>query len=250
MADNVDKYAQEHDSFAEKLAQATPRIWVTPLLVALNVLVWLAGLALGMDPISPKVRDLATWGGNFLPLTVQQPWRLMSATFLHGGIVHLGMNMWALWSTGALVERFYGNKQYLLLYLLSGLFGSLASLFFSARTGVSVGASGAIFGVVGAILAAAYTKHGKMPGSMVKALKASMLPFVAFSLFMGFTSGHIDNAAHIGGGVAGFVLAMIMAEKFDWDEYRRQAIPRVLAALAVSALIGYFIWMYLPKPAM
>ncbi len=246
MDDSVD----EHNNFTERLARATPSIWVTPLLVALNVLVWLAGLTMGIDPISPKVKDLALWGGNYLPMTLQQPWRLMSATFLHGGIIHLGMNMWALWSTGALVERFYGNKQFLLLYLLAGLFGSLASLFFSARTGVSVGASGAIFGVVGAILAAIYTKHGKMPGSMVKALKASMLPFVAFSLFMGFTSAHIDNAAHIGGGVAGFVLAMILAEKFDWDEYRRQAIPRVLAALALCAALTYVIWTQLPKPAM
>ncbi len=198
----------------------------------------------------PKVKDLAIWGGNFLPLTLQQPWRLMSATFLHGGIIHLGMNMWALWSTGALVERFYGNKQFLILYLLSGLFGSLASLFFSARTGVSVGASGAIFGVVGAILAAIYTKQGKMPATMVKALRASMLPFVAFSLFMGFTSGHIDNAAHIGGGVAGFLLAMIMAEKFDWEEYRRQAIPRLLAAISASLVAAYLIWNFLPKPVM
>ena len=246
----MDDSFDEHNSFAEKLARATPRIWVTPLLVGLNILVWLAGLAVGIDPMSPKVKDLAIWGGNYLPLTLEQPWRLMSATFLHGGILHLGMNMWALWSTGALLERFYGNKQFLILYLLSGLFGSLASLFFSARTGVSVGASGAIFGVVGAILAAIYTKQGKMPATMVKALRASMLPFVAFSLFMGFTSGHIDNAAHIGGGVAGFLLAMIMAEKFDWEEYRRQAIPRLLAAIALSLVAAYLVWNILPKPVM
>lgn len=240
----------EHDSYSfhERLAQATPTIWVTYVLIGINVLVWLANVVSGIDPMSPKVRDLALWGANFLPLTLEQPWRLMAATVLHGGILHLALNMWALWNVGALAERFYGNTQYLIIYLLAGLFGSLASLFFSARMGVSVGASGAVFGVVGAILAALYTKHGKMPTAVVSSLRASLLPFVAFSLFMGFTTSHIDNAAHIGGGVAGFVLAMVLAEKFDWDEYRRQALPRLAAAVVAAAVIAWVVWQMVPAP--
>lgn len=236
----------EQDRFREHLAAATPRLWVTPTLVGLNVLVWLANVATGVDPLTPTIRDLLAWGANHLPLTQQQPWRLFAATVLHGGALHLALNMWALWSVGGLAERFYGNKQFLLIYCFAGLFGSLASLFFSARTGVSVGASGAIFGVVGTILAALYTKQGKMPGPIVKSLRASILPFVAFSLFMGFTTSHIDNAAHLGGGAAGFLLGMILAEKFDWDEYRRQALPRAIAAVVVSLLAACLIWGWVP----
>lgn len=236
----------EQDLFREQLAAATPRIWVTPTLVGLNVLVWVANVLYGLDPLTPSTRELLAWGANYLPATLQQPWRLLSATVLHGGALHLGMNMWALWSVGGLAERFYGNKQFLIIYFFAGLFGSLASLFFSARAGVSVGASGAIFGVVGAILAALFTKHGKMPSEIVRALRASMLPFVAFSLFMGFTSSHIDNAAHLGGGIAGFAFGAIMAEKFDWEEYRRQAIPRALAAVAAASALAAVIWFLVP----
>jgi rhomboid protease GluP len=230
----------------QQLARATPMIWVTQTIVAINVLVWLANIATGVDFYAPSAIDLVRWGGNTLGLTLQQPWRLLTATVLHGGIVHLGFNMWALWSLGRLAERFYGNKQYILIYGLSGLFASLASLFFAAKLGVSVGASGAIFGVVGALLAAIYTKQSKLPRTVVVALRASLLPFIAFSLFMGFTTGHIDNAAHLGGLAAGFVLASVMAEKFDWEQYQRQMMPRVLASLLLSALIGYAIWNFLP----
>ena len=237
----------EQALFGLQLARATPKIWVTPTLIGINVLVLLANVALGVDLLAPKVADLAAWGGNYLPLTLLQPWRLMTATVLHGGIVHLAFNMWALWSLGRLAERFYGNKQFLIIYLLSGLFASLASLFFAARTGVSVGASGAIFGVVGALLAAIYTKQSKLPSSMVTALRASLLPFIAFSLIMGFATGHIDNAAHLGGLAAGFVLAAVMAEKFDWAQYKRQVIPRAMASIAMSAAAAYAIWNLLPS---
>jgi membrane associated rhomboid family serine protease len=96
---------------------------------------------------------------------------VLSAMFLHGGIVHLGFNMWALWNTGRLAERFYGNTQLALIYLVAGLAGSMASLFFAARTGVSVGASGAIFGVVGCLLAAIFTKSHKLPPALVTSMR-------------------------------------------------------------------------------
>jgi len=234
--------------FVVRLHHATPRTWVTPTLIAANVLVWLLNLASGLSPMSPRAIDLLAWGGNHLPATVQQPWRLAAATFLHGGILHLAFNMWALWDTGRLAERFYGNLQLALIYAVAGLAGSIASLFFAARTGVSVGASGAIFGVVGCLLAAIFTKAHKLPAALVASMRSSMLLFVGYSLFMGFVVGFIDNAAHIGGLVAGFLMGMMLAEKFDEAEYRRQVLVRAALAILVAAFALTAAWNLLPLP--
>jgi rhomboid protease GluP len=239
----------DHREFVWRLHEATPRTWVTPTLVALNVLVWLLNVLAGMSPMSPRPIDLAMWGANHLPLTVEQPWRLLAATFLHGGIIHLAFNMWALWDTGRLAERFYGNLQLGLIYLVAGLSGSVASLFFAARTGVSVGASGAIFGVVGCLLAAIFTKAHKLPPVLVQSMRSSMLMFVGFSLFMGFTAGFIDNAAHIGGLAGGFLMGMVLAEKFDADEFRRQAPLRAIVAVLLAVMALGAAWKLLPVPA-
>ena len=233
------------DDFVTRLAYATPRMWVTRVIVAANVLVWLANVASGISPFEPLAADLLDWGANRLPNTQAQPWRLFTATFLHAGAVHLAMNMWALWDTGRVAERFYGNLQFLLIYLVAGLFGSLASLFFAARAGVSVGASGAIFGVVGALLAALFTQHDKLPPGLATSLRTSMLSFTAFSLFMGFATPHIDNSAHLGGLVAGVLMGLMLVEKFDWDRFKRQALPRAAAAMAVSGAAAWSIWRLL-----
>jgi rhomboid protease GluP len=236
----------DHQEFIWRLYDATPRTWVTPTLVGLNVLVWLLNLASGMSPLSPKPIELLTWGGNFLAATAEQPWRLLSAMFLHGGIIHLGFNMWALWDTGRLAERFYGNWQLLLIYLVSGLSGSMASLFFAASKSVSVGASGAIFGVVGCLLAAIFTKPHRLPPALVTSMRSSMLGFVGYSLFMGFVVGFIDNAAHIGGLIGGFLMGMVLAEKFDADEFREQAPLRAAMACILAVLLLAGAWSMLP----
>lgn len=234
--------------FVVRLHEATPRTWVTPTLVAANVLVWLLNLAGGLSPMSPRAIELLAWGGNHLPATAEQPWRLVAAMFLHGGIIHLAFNMWALWDTGRLAERFYGNLQLALIYAVAGLAGSIASLFFAARTGVSVGASGAIFGVVGCLLAAIFTKSHKLPAALVASMRSSMLFFVGYSLFMGFVVGFIDNAAHIGGLVAGFLMGMVLAEKFDESEYRRQVLVRAAVATMLAAFALMAAWKLLPLP--
>lgn len=238
----------DHWEFVERLHEATPRTWVTPLLVGGCVLVWVLNLLSGMSPISPSPMELLAWGGNFLPATLEQPWRLLSSMFLHGGIIHLGFNMWALWDTGRLAERFYGNGQLLLIYLVSGLFGAVASLFFAAGHSVSIGASGAIFGVVGSLMAAIYTKPHKLPPGLVKSMRSSMLGFVGYSLFMGFVVGFIDNAAHIGGLIGGFAMGSVLAEKFDHDEFRREATMRAVVAVFVATVVLLGAWTLLPRP--
>ncbi len=234
--------------FIERLHAATPRVWVTWTLIGLNVAVFIVATVLGVSPIAPRSVDLLALGGNFLPATLAEPWRLFSAMFLHAGILHIGFNLWALRDMGGIAERFYGHQQFLVIYLFAGLFGSLASLFFSASQAVSVGASGAIFGVAGAILAAIFTKHEKLPPALVGRMRTSMLVFVGYSLFMGFTVSFIDNSAHIGGLVSGFMLAWIMAERFDWDQYRRQGLMRALLACGLALGAAVIMWSMVPVP--
>lgn len=237
------------DDFFDRLFKATPNAWVTPTLVALNVLAWGATLALGADFMNPSSEVLLQLGGNYIEFTLRQPWRLVSAMFLHAGLFHLAFNMWALWDMGKLAERFYGNGQFLLIYMLSGTFGSLASLFFGAKVTVAVGASGAIFGVAGALAAGVFTKPNKLPPRLVSSMRTSLLGFIGISLFMGFTIANIDNAAHIGGLISGFVLASVLAEKYDWEEYKRSRYPRLGVASVASVLVIWFIWRSVALPA-
>jgi rhomboid protease GluP len=234
--------------FAWRLHDATPRTRVTAALIGINVAVWLLNVATGVSPVSPRAIDLLAWGGNHLPLTIEQPWRLLTSTLLHGGIIHLGFNMWVLWDSGRIAERFYGSTQMLLIYLVAGVCGSLASLFFAARTGVSVGASGAIFGIVGCLLAALFTKSRKLPRGLVTAMRSSMLLFVGYALAIGFLAGFIDNAAHIGGLASGFLLGTILAEKFDEEEFRRRAYARAAVAIVVAGSVMLAAWRLLPTP--
>lgn len=234
--------------FIERLFEATPRTWVTSSIVTINVAVWLLTVLLGANWLAPSPQTLLALGGNYLPATIEQPWRLLSSTVLHAGALHLGFNMWALLNMGRIAERFYGNGQFALIYLFAGLFGSIASLFSSAQMAVSVGASGAIFGVAGALLAALFTKPHKLPPGLVASMRSSLLFFVGYSLFMGFTSSLIDNAAHIGGLLSGLALAMVMVERFDWDEYRRRGAVRAAVAAGGSALLILLLWQWVPVP--
>ena len=100
--------------FGSSLAAATPKLWVTHLIVAANVLVFVAMLADGAGWLDSNSAVHLRWGANFGPLTKEGGWwRLFTCTFLHFGVLHIGMNMWALWSAGALAERLYGNLAFL-----------------------------------------------------------------------------------------------------------------------------------------
>jgi rhomboid protease GluP len=227
------------EEFIARLQALTPRTWVTPTLIALNVLVWLLTVATGVSPWLPRAAELLAWGGNHAPVTLQQPWRLITACFLHAGIIHLAFNMWALWETGRLAERFYGNLAMLMIYLVAGIAGAMASLFFAARVGLSVGASGAIFGIVGCLLAALFTQSQHIPKDLLISLRKAMLGFVAYSLLMGVVAGFIDNAAHLGGLTTGAIMGLILVKRFDDTRYRRDALPSALRALALAcALLG------------
>lgn len=224
--------------FLQKLEASAPVPWVTYGLIAVNVLVWLAMLANGFDWQRADPVRLFAWGANSA-YEVQQGawWRLLTATFLHSGLLHVGMNMLGLHAAGVTVERIFGHRLFALVYFGSALAGSAASLHFSAQDAVSVGASGAVFGVAGALLAAVAKHRSSLPPNFSKNMLGSIGIFVVYSLVQGFANPSIDNAAHVGGLVAGAVLAWLLPARFDPGYARRHVLLRATAALA-AVLVG------------
>jgi len=135
-------------------------------------------------------------------------WRLLSSVFLHGGLLHLGMNCWALLAVGPLVEEMYGARKALVMYVLTGVGGSMASCAWRAGTlGSGVGASGALFGMIGVALVWGYRRGGALGAGV----RAQMAQWAMYGLIMGFLF-RFDNAAHLGGFVTGAVLAAVIPE--------------------------------------
>ncbi len=239
--------AADHHLFGRRLYTATRKVWVTPLIVAINVLVFAAMLFDGAGLLESNPAVHLRWGANFGPVTKEgEWWRLLTSTFLHFGILHVAMNMWALWSAGALVERLYGNVSFLALYVFAGLSGSLVSLLWNADRVISAGASGAIFGVYGALGAFVLRQPGSIPRGVLKSLTGSTVAFILYSIAIGVMVPAIDNAAHAGGLVGGFVLAWLLARPLE----PRKPLGLVRSALAtgVAVIVLGALFAVIPKP--
>ena len=184
---------------------------VTPILIGLNILVFVAMVLSGISVTEPTVMQLLTWGANFGPLDrAGQWWRLLTACFLHIGILHIGFNMYVLYQAGPFTERLFGPWRYLAIYLLAGVGGNLLGLWLHPMT-VSAGASGAIFGVYGGLLAFLLRERAALRPEAVRSIGQSALIFIGFNLFYGMASAHTDLTAHIGGLVTGFLAGLVLA---------------------------------------
>lgn len=186
----------------------SPTFWATPLLLALNGLVFLLMVTVGgVSASSPTGHELVRWGSNVSSLTLPgQPWRLLTSQFVHAGTSHLLINMLSLWLLGLLVEPRVGPRRLLLAYLACGAGGALASLWYHAQGINSVGASGAIFGLYGVQLVLLLSRALPLNKSDRRAMLALVTYLVLSNLLSGLT-GAIDNAAHIGGLLTGLLLA-------------------------------------------
>jgi len=185
------------------LFKPTEDYFITPILIMLNILVFIIMSISGVNIMAPQGESMIEWGANFAPLTLNgEWWRLLSSCFIHFGIFHLLMNMYALLYIGLLLEPYLGKTRFLSAYLLAGIAGSASSIFWNDYT-ISAGASGAIFGMYGVFLALLTTNH--IEKSARKALLTSILVFVGYNLLNGLQGG-IDNAAHIGGLVSGLII--------------------------------------------
>ena len=211
----------------------------TRVLIALNVLVFGAAALGGVSPLDPSTEELVRWGADFGPLTVSgEWWRLATSMFLHGGVLHLALNMWCLLNLGLVAERLFGRPAFLSLYLLSGLGGSLASLSYHPMV-VSVGASGAIFGLAGGLIALLGLRREVAAAARLTKMLPSLFSFVAYNLLFCAMNPLIDNAAHVGGLVVGaaFVAALLMGSAAPAIGARRLTVTTVgfVAALFILA---------------
>ncbi|PIF59486.1 membrane associated rhomboid family serine protease [Flavobacterium sp. 2] len=183
--------------------------FITPILIYINVLIYLIMVIAGLGFISFSGHDLLNFGGNFKPATINgQWWRLLTNIFLHAGLMHLLSNMFGLLFVGLFIEPVLGRTKFLVLYLVTGILASCTSIWWHEAT-ISIGASGAIFGLYGLFLGLLLTKV--FPPDFSKVFLTTTLLFVSYNLIMGLGSG-IDNSAHIGGLLSGFVIGLILSQ--------------------------------------
>ncbi len=229
-----------YDRFHKAMKALGQRAFVTPAIIALNVAVFIIMLAAGADLMKPNPAIHIRFGSNFGPLTwTGEEWRLLTSVFLHFGIVHLALNMFALFQGGALVERLFGSTRFALIYLLSALAGSVASGWWDPLRN-SAGASGAIFGVFGALLAFMLVRGADIPRSYLKSISISTVLFSLFSLGLGAAHPLIDNACHVGGLLGGFVAGLILARPFTVEARAlRQPARLFIAALVVGLPLAW-----------
>jgi len=184
---------------------------VTIVLIAVNVLTFLMMALQGVSVFNPTADSVLRWGADYGPLTLHgQWWRMLVSTFLHFGLIHLLFNMFVLFNIGLFLEGLAGRVSFIVLYLVCGLGGSAASLAWHP-SGVSAGASGAIFGLYGALLGFLLRHRGVIPAESLASLRKGALTFIGYNLLYGLRPG-VDMAAHVGGLATGFLLGLFLIQ--------------------------------------
>lgn len=229
-----EKQATDIRDFYRHLRAPGRKPWVTPLLVLACVGVYLiqaatSGYWLGLPGVT-----LVKWGAVVGPVTVHgEWWRLVTSLFLHANLLHLVVNMWVLWSAGRLTESLFGNRAFAVIYFVAGLVGGLLSIAWNPAVS-TIGASGAIFGILGAFIA--YLLHGstRIPPHVLRPHLIPTLLFTLFSILNGLGQTGIDNAAHFGGLITGLLLGWAFAVPFDRQP---NAIGSIQGAAAITVVV-------------
>ncbi|WDE96199.1 rhomboid family intramembrane serine protease [Lentisphaera profundi] len=240
----LQKEAQESQEFMQNLDFDAKKTPVTTVIIALNIIVFVLMYASeGLNFIQPQNLDVfMKWGSNRIFETVDQPWRLFTCAFIHFGVLHIACNMYFLHAIGRLSEKLLGPRFYIIIYIFAAFMGSLASLLWNADGVISAGASGAVFGVVGMIGAFLLMRRSEVPERTFKSLKNNMLQIVVLNFVFGMSIPGIDNAAHMGGLVGGFIGAALMSRSLDPKKRKAQFIPKLLLGLICLPLICIGIW--------
>jgi len=214
--------------------QQSSSMAVTQAIFGINVAVFAAMCLAGVSMLdNPSGQDLVHWGANYGPYTLSgQWWRLLTCVFVHGGLLHIAINMWCLWNLGRLAESVYGHWTFAVVYLICGLGASLGSVIWNPVI-LSVGASGAIFGIAGALIASFYLGEFSLPRAAMSGILRSVVVFVGINLFLGGVIAGTDNAAHVGGVLMGLLLGALIAKVAPaHDDFLRR-----IAVLLVGVLL-------------
>ncbi|MDM1019528.1 rhomboid family intramembrane serine protease [Acinetobacter sp. VNK23] len=224
--------------------------WFTAVLIAVNVGLFGWQILSGVNINDPAPVDAIAWGADFTPLTfLGQPERLFTSMFFHFGLIHLMLNMWALYIFGSVAEQLFGRMYYIGMYVLAGLMGSVLSSYLTIRDGyellqhfdvkllphISAGASGAVMGLGAALTV--ISLFPPLPRQRFWLDKKSLLMVMAINLVFGFTVAGINNAAHIGGMIMGTLLAAIW---FLGEKIQKPALVQISALIIATVLLAAF----------
>ena len=236
--------------FAEKLAllplPARPWKSATNVIIAVNGLAFVGMGLMGAGWIDPA--SMAPYIGYFAnnagATTDGEWWRIVTCMFIHYGILHLLLNMWALFQAGHFVERLLGRSLFVLAYFGSGIAASFATIFWHGDRVWSAGASGAVFGVYGMLFGFALRERESVPKESLRPMLKSALTFAGYNLFYGMIVPQIDNAAHLGGLIGGAVFGWFVARPVEKEKREglwsgRFALGGVVLAAAIAAGIGF-----------
>lgn len=206
---------------------------ITYAIMVLNVMIFVFGVAYGHQDDMINM-----FGNNYLLVRQGEFYRLFTCMFMHVDIVHLLCNMYALWMLGPTVERYYGRLKYSFVYIISGLLGSLFSCAFMGANSISIGASGAIFGLMGSIAYFTFYYRATLQG----AVKNQIIPVIVANLILGVLVPGIDMSAHIGGLVAGFLASMAIG---IGDKGRKS--DEINGAIVLGLLFLFMTYLMLTK---
>lgn len=211
ITDDIAHKNEENGKRAEEIF-AIRKPYVTYALLAINILLFIIMVFVSGDGIYGfQTETLVKFGGNVKSLVLNgEYWRLIASAFLHDGFLHLICNMYALYVLGIQLENFFGKTRFAIIYLFSAITGNLLSLVFADPNVVSIGASGAIFGLFGSLLYFGYYYRVYL-GTV---LRTQIVPVILINLLFGIVTPGIDNAAHIGGLIGGAFISMGIGVKF------------------------------------
>lgn len=205
---------------------------LTYVLIIINVVVFALMYVYGNG--SEDIETLKKFGANYIPLVKSGEYiRLITSAFVHIGIIHLLSNMYALYVIGRQVEQLYGKVKYILIYFISAIMGSLFTVVFSSSNTVAAGASGAIFGLLGALLYFGYSYRGYIGNSIIN----QVLPAILLNLAIGFSSPNIGNSAHIGGLIGGYLISMALG--IDTDNDNKSKINGIILTIILILFMIY-----------
>ncbi len=217
---------------------------VTFILVVLNVAVF-HPLELRLIASSQDLGPLIQFGAYSYHLIIEEGeyWRLLTSTFLHAHALHLLLNMGILFLLGSLLEGLYGRSRFLFFYLISAIVSSVASLFF-VQNALGVGASGAVFGLIGVAVALGIRYKDRLPRRLGRILGLRLLPFIAIDILLGFfvfphLNYNVNNAAHLGGLFTGFVAGIVLTpDIFSYRVREKQIVAGLTAVLVALTIVS------------
>lgn len=231
ITNDINEHNKEDANRLEKVFKSKVP-YITYLLIAINVIMYFVPLVFGKSNMF--IESFCIHGPS---IRAGQYYRLLTGIFLHGSIIHLGCNCYALYVIGTQIESFLGRFKYLIIYFVSGLVGGLFSMIFNGATG-SIGASGAIFGLMGALAYFGYYYRVYF-GNI---LKTQIIPLILLNLGLGFVIGGIDNFAHVGGLIGGIFVTRGLGIKDKTSTF--EMVNGMIVTLLLLAFICYFAFVY------